>query len=371
MNAIYLWACFISRPEPLSQHEEHYLQHALEGLPEALRTSDKVIDVIQASCLLSLYFLANGRLLEGSYHASAAAALAVQTGLNGRPSKANWSPEGSDSDLKPAKSDLRDGEKIHAFWQVYNLDRCWSVILRKPTTIPDDPDSPYCISCPWPQDIKDYELGHIDIDEALPTVRAFLSGSISASSFSVPSMRVKASTLFAQADSLSKRWNSGSKPSASLGEEVRSLEHIIALFLSTLIPINQLDAVLPEERHSLIMAHTLAHCATIHLHRSFAIDDASSYDKTSQAAKACVSVIRHISDRDFSLLEPIIGPCWWSVADVMIRDLDALEVSWPLMDHGELRNDLGVILYAMTSLSTRFPVVAPAVTKVQKRLAST
>jgi len=369
MNAIYLWACFISRPEPLSQHEEHYLQHALESLPDALRSNDKTIDVIQASCLLSLYFLANGRLLEGSYHASAAASLAVQTGLGGRSSldSRGWSTEGID--LKPTMSDVRDGERILAFWQVYNLDRCWSVVLRKPCIIPDKPDSRQSIFCPWPQDIKDYENGHVDTTQSLPTIRSFLSGSVSPTGFSVPALRAKASALFASADYLASKWTSSSK-STSFNEDMQTLEHTITLFLSTLIPIDQLDAVLPEERHSLIMAHTLAHSATIYLHRSFAMDDAMSFDKSSRASRACISVIKHISERDFAFLEPIIGPCWWSVADIVIRDLDTLESSWPLVDHSELRNDLGVLLYAMTSLNTRFPIIAPAVSKVQKRLAS-
>jgi len=159
MNAVYLWACFISRPEPLSQHEEHYLQHALDALPEALRSNDRIIDVIQASCLLSLYFLANGRLLEGSYHASAAASLSVQTGLGGRPylSTPGWCSDSMDSEMKPVSSDIRDGERILAFWQVYNLDRCWSVVLRKPCIIPDNPDTRHSVCCPWPQEIKDYE----------------------------------------------------------------------------------------------------------------------------------------------------------------------------------------------------------------------
>lgn len=71
---------------------------------------------------------------------------------------------------------------------------------------------------------------------------------------------------------------------------------------------------------------------------------------------------------------------------MITRDLDALEVSWPLVDRSDLRNDLGVLLYAMTALSARFPVIresprlrifcvliwlaVPAVSKVQKRLAS-
>lgn len=132
---------------------------ALEALRDALRLGDKVIDVIQASCLLSMYFLANGRILEGGYHASAAAALAVQCGLHGAasPEASTWLSEPNEQfDLKPPKSDFRQGERILAFWQVYNLDRCWSVALRKPSIIPDDAFS--AIDCPWPQDISEYEL---------------------------------------------------------------------------------------------------------------------------------------------------------------------------------------------------------------------
>jgi hypothetical protein len=51
-------------------------------------------------------------------------------------------------------------------------------------------------------------------------------------------------------------------------------------------------------------------------------------------------------------------PCWCSVADILIRDLDALRVSWPLVDHSELRNDLGVLLYAMTRLGGHFPFIS-------------
>jgi hypothetical protein len=107
----------------------------------------------------------------------------------------------------------------------------------------------------------------------------------------------------------------------------------------------------------------------IHLHRTFALNDAVSFEKCSQASRACVSVVKHISDGDFAFLEPIIGPCWWSVADILVRDLDALRVSWPLADHSDLRNDLAVLMYAMNRLGGHFPLVAPAVARIQKRLA--
>jgi hypothetical protein len=88
---------------------------------------------------------------------------------------------------------------------------------------------------------------------------------------------------------------------------MRTLEHTITLFLSTLVPINQLDAVLPEERHSVVMAYTLAHSATIQLHRGFALEDSMSFDHSSRASRACIAVIKYISERDFAFLEPIIG----------------------------------------------------------------
>jgi hypothetical protein len=45
----------------------------------------------------------------------------------------------------------------------------------------------------------------------------------------------------------------------------------------------------------------------IHLHRAFALSDAVSFEKCSQASRACISVVKHISDGDFAFLEPIIG----------------------------------------------------------------
>ena len=160
MNAIFLWACFMSRPKPLCQHEEFFLSQALDAHRDGLRSGEKVLDVIQASCLLSMYFLVNGRLLEGSYHASAAASLAVQCGLQaGVACDASYSPSSSREKLglEPPASGYREGERILAFWQVYNLDRCWSVALRKPSVLLDGHDPWTSINCPWPQDIMEYE----------------------------------------------------------------------------------------------------------------------------------------------------------------------------------------------------------------------
>lgn len=160
-NTVFLWACYTSRPAPLSDHEYHYLSRALESLSDALQYDDHVLDVIQASCLLSLYFLSNGRVVEGSYHATTAASLAMQCGLHGvLPSRSTLdSIEATPAcKLKPPRDAIEQGERILTFWQVFALDRCWSAVLQKPVIIPDSPEGCFSVIMPWPQSMEEYEL---------------------------------------------------------------------------------------------------------------------------------------------------------------------------------------------------------------------
>ncbi|KAJ7252117.1 hypothetical protein B0H12DRAFT_1233997 [Mycena haematopus] len=369
MNAIFLWACFISRPEPLSQHEEHYLNQALDALRDALREGDKLIDIVQASCLLSTYFLANGRILEGSYHASAAAALAVQCGLheNISPELTTWLADPND-ELKPFKLDLQHGERILAFWQVYNLDRCWSVALRKPTIIPDGPQPWNSINCPWPMDITEYQAGAISSGVNFHTIKSLLEGDVVDNGYSTPALRAKASALFERADSLSTSWDSRVKLSDSFSQEIQALDLTIDTFVSTLPPLHQLATMGSEDRYVLITVHTLTQAAIIHLHQRFAPNDPVSYDKCSRAARTCGTIITHLTDPDFVFLDPILGPCWTSAAETLLREISAIS-SWSPINSADVRNEFGTILYAMTNLASQFPLLGVSAAKLQKALA--
>ena len=160
MHAIFLWACYLSRPGSLSQSEQLYLARTTAALGDALQYTSKAVDLIQACCLLSVYYISNGRLLEGSYYSAAASTLAVQCRLHQIGSENqlnvldNWD---ASFELPVPKDNIERGERITTFWQVYNLDRCWSVMLRRPATLPDS-DHPWAsITTPWPQRIEDYE----------------------------------------------------------------------------------------------------------------------------------------------------------------------------------------------------------------------
>ncbi|THU83472.1 hypothetical protein K435DRAFT_666289 [Dendrothele bispora CBS 962.96] len=363
MKSIYLWACFVSRPKPLSQHEEAFLIQALEAHREGLRTGDKVLDIIQASCLLSMYFLANGRIMEGSYHASAAASLAVQCGLQAGiapPEPGSYNPAASreNLDLKPLKSGSRDAERVATFWMVYNLDRCWSVALRKPWVILDGEDPWTSINCPWPNDIAEYESGNVQMVASFQTVQMFLQGDVSGV-YSMPAIRAKASALYSRAAQLSSKWNPSFKFTNDYPEEIQSLELTISRFIPTILPVLQLNATItmPEEKYTLIVVHTLVQTAIIHLHQRFAQNDAIAYEKCSVAAKAAVEIVKYISDQDYDFLDPIIGPAWTTVAEWLIRELVSIESSWPLGSGAEIRNDIATLLYAMNGLNHRFPLL--------------
>jgi hypothetical protein len=374
MNAIFLWSCYISRPEPLSQHESHYLSKALEGLNDAIQCPDKIIDVIQGSCLLSLYFLSNGRVLEGSYHANAAASLCIQWGLHGGISNApnlGFSDPVASCKLDPPNNAIEAGDRILTFWQVFNLDRCWSVVLHKPAVMPDTQSSFTSINAPWPLAIEEYESGHIDESRNFQTIQTFFEGQGSnlVGGFSTLALRVKASALLERANQLSMNWDHRLAPSTAFTDDFQTLEHTVARFVLTLIPVQQLEAARADVKHAFITTHTLAHTAILHLYYPFGTQDPASYEKCLRAARSIVTIIKHLSDVDFDFLDPIVGPCWVTAADTLIRELDTIEVSWPLMNTGDVRAEIGTVLYALTSLGARFPLLGFSVAKVQKRLA--
>ena len=85
------------------------------------------------------------------------------------------------------------------------------------------------------------------------------------------------------------------------------LEKTISHFVASLIPLDQLDALLPDDKQTLLAIHTLAHTASIHIYRPLASDDPAFFEKCLRSARACVAVIKHIGEQDYGFLDPIIG----------------------------------------------------------------
>jgi hypothetical protein len=172
LNAIYALACHFSHSPVLSPHETRFVDRALKSVSTALEASDRLVQVIQASCLLAILFFTKSRLLEGYYHAGAAARLTVGLGLH-QISIPEWSsPEASpassassgspsavgSSILPPPIDSIELGERILTFWQVFNLDRCWAVATGLPVALTEDNHTRTRIETAWPRALEDYEV---------------------------------------------------------------------------------------------------------------------------------------------------------------------------------------------------------------------
>jgi hypothetical protein len=369
MNSIFLWACFVSRPQALSGNEEHYLNLTLDGINDALRSGDRLLDVIQASCLIAKYFLANGRYLEGSYHIGAAASLAVQCGLH-RPlnmvgeeilAPYPFTPA-------PAQDTVEQGERTLLFWQCYNLDRCYSVLLQKPAVIPDNMSTHESINVPWPKSISEYEMGLADSTADCHTVKSFLTGVLT-SDFSAGARRAKASTLLYHAYQVSMSLDTQITPPASPIDALRPTDILISQYISSLPSMASLSMAVPDDKYILITCHIIAQCSIIYLHHLFAAEDAMCYQRCLSAARECVRIVTSLCEADFMYIDPVIGPCWGLVSDTLIRELDSIDAAWPLLDNMEIRSELGVLLYAMNSFHARFACIGTSIGRVQKRLA--
>lgn len=181
--AVLLWASLLMRGTPLDAYERTFLSLTQSSLADALNVSQQAsmqteagiqtvtpaiaaIDALQASVILSRYFFACARLTEASYHASAAADLAVQWGLHqlsgsGINSYGLGSLEGDNAStsalhLAPPTDTIELGERICVFWQVFVLDRLLSVALRRPPCIIDDDCIETRVDSPWPEDPEEY-----------------------------------------------------------------------------------------------------------------------------------------------------------------------------------------------------------------------
>ena len=115
-----------------------------------------IIGVVQAEVLLSNYFFAVGRLLEGRYHCGAATSLTISCHLNiitrGSAQFAAGGSGRSDMDHVVA-----EGERINAFWTVYALDTSWAVALGSPSAMSQTSGGSIAITTPWPLGMTEYE----------------------------------------------------------------------------------------------------------------------------------------------------------------------------------------------------------------------
>lgn len=165
LNAMYLLGCHFARSPYYSELETIFFNKTLNHITAALDASDRLVDVIEASSLLAVYLYINCRFLEGYCHAFSAARLAVGLGLHQLTSGQSSPP----IPIPPPQTEDEMRHRVSAFWQVFIVDRCWTIANGLPLALPDGDSSHARIKTPWP-----VPMPHDPIDPAnyIPALRA-------------------------------------------------------------------------------------------------------------------------------------------------------------------------------------------------------
>ncbi|KAF7373206.1 Zn(2)-C6 fungal-type domain-containing protein [Mycena sanguinolenta] len=266
LSVVYLWGLHLTS-KGLSGNHPHKVMHTL-----------------QAEVLLSYFFFSSSRALEGKYHASAAISLSLSSSLHLIRSE-NHPPPGL---LPPPADAVEEGERIHAWWAVILLDSAFAVGLCETPGFAHR-ESLSVVDTPWPLEFEDYAEGLLAPNARYSqTIHNFVNGVPTFDAgMSTVAMLAKASLLWLQADELARSWKPGmsSTAAATFNNDFKRLDGVIERFRESLVPPNQIPRPTPAMTRTLVVAHSIAHSATVRLLSLFAHTDMLAKRRRLSAAR--------------------------------------------------------------------------------------
>ena len=159
VHAMYMLACWFTRPFLLSVQEEKFFQRSHAHLPLILtERSPSLLEYVQASVLSALYFYGKGRMLEGYQQTCSAGRMAMLCGLHkiespvwrdvrGRATTFGKHVQSWKTNIRfapflldPPKDATELGERIHAFWSCWILDASGCATHGMPLLFKEDVD---------------------------------------------------------------------------------------------------------------------------------------------------------------------------------------------------------------------------------------
>ena len=90
-------------------------------------------------------------------------------------------------------------------------------------------------------------------------------------------------------------------------QDTLSVEDSINRFIASIIPVHQMGAIHANDRHHLIVVHTLVQAALIRLYYHRGEVDQLWNEKCLHAARGMLLVIGQVSEMDIEFLDPIVG----------------------------------------------------------------
>ncbi|KDQ18559.1 hypothetical protein BOTBODRAFT_515310 [Botryobasidium botryosum FD-172 SS1] len=408
LNAMYLLACHFTKPHDSARHEAFFLTKARAALTDALEHSDRLIQFIQASSLICVYLLANGRTLESYYLVCATARFAIGCGLHEIASPV-WREAGAaqvpstfgdgqatgGNGVLAAPFDSIDlGERIMTFWQLWIIDRSISMATSLPPAIGADYLA-QTTTC-WPPALSEFEMGTVS-DLNYSTITQLYDPNASVlppRTDSIMTLNTKATEIFYQAHELSSLVTRNAIDTNTFSARFQSLVLALSRFhpsvassqeqgvtrngqsssssgSSSTSRSNSGDGIVrpstPPIPPRLILSHTLIYATNIVLYSILAQGSEDAYKRCVVAARKAARVIHaaNVLQLDLSQLEYLFGPCWTCVAETLIRHSAHIAAADP-QAAAIFENDIEVVADALERLSEAFPVLQHKVAYIRQ-----
>ncbi|KAK7692926.1 hypothetical protein QCA50_004565 [Cerrena zonata] len=331
LDTVLLWGARISSNTSIRAHEDKLLGRAVQSisdaLPQVASLQHNAIHVIQAEVLLSNYFFCKNRYLEGTYHCSAAVALAMSCKLHRIRSTSTVMEAAGVSrlasfTLPPPIDGVEEGERICAFWSVFTLDRSWSVAQG---TAPNDVFSGVQIDTPWPTEMAVYEERGLSPQlRGSNTIYNFFNAptpQFTGDGMSSLALKAKSAALFERATRLASQWSPTMPNFDVYYMEVLRLDALIQHFTATLVPVNEADLSSPEITVDLLLTHTYAHAASVRLHTRLEVADSIMARRDVSAARSAVIALNSVDVAHIPFVDPIFAMLWTVVGQALIGGL--------------------------------------------------
>ncbi|KDQ06237.1 hypothetical protein BOTBODRAFT_262731 [Botryobasidium botryosum FD-172 SS1] len=319
-NALFLLACIFSPPRLfLADQEPTFLTLTRQHLKSALDHTDRLIDFMIASCLLSWYLLARGRLMESKQTILSAARFAVGCGLHKISTRVRGT-EGEDgaSGLLGATTDGIDlGERTYVFWMVFSTDRFISMVTQTPSAFSDGE-----IETVWPVPLLYYLTQEAVSYLPRTTVTSLFardSGATSVHLDSIFAMTLKSTTLLHRATRFVLDFQSD-QPS-DIWDEFDIIETAVASFIDSVPALENASDFIKQrspESTKLLLAYlkTQAHTASAVLW-NVTPDRDTSHGKCLSACRQVTEVIHELREGNLTWMVPILA---WTTTVKVLND---------------------------------------------------
>ncbi|KAG8738924.1 hypothetical protein FRC10_006393 [Ceratobasidium sp. 414] len=328
-NAVYLLSCrsLNGQTPALAQYEPSFVDKVRQGIADALEAAHRgdnthlFTGVILASTLLARYLLIMGRIREAYHQIASVARFAVSCGLH-QLSSLNLGPHSPGSRAPPLLPPPTDymalGERIHAFWAIFALDRTIVAVAGLPSAFGDDGsdhvDACERIKTQWPRPLQDYRSPDL-LAQTGPSgsLADYFSGGSPRGSPNLRPVDLNVCTLAMRALEIHHRAHEVLRhPGSGTSTRLPQLSRSVVRFLREAPGVDSFDddSVRGGSNPTLVLAYSLMFTAQIKLvlaqHGRAAYAPATG-DEAMNAAAQLVGVLRLA--HSVAGLDPMVGIC--------------------------------------------------------------